>query len=96
MERTIPMTNSQMLNTAKQVALDYINNTRPAQILPYELEDMYIVWFCKTIQNWKALVSTDVVNGMYFEVTYNGDKNETYLDVYQQKNHITVGDDKND
>lgn len=90
------MTNSQMLNTAKQVALDYINNTRPAQILPYELEDMYIVWFCKTIQNWKALVSTDVVNGMYFEVTYNGDKNETYLDVYQQKNHITVGDDKND
>lgn len=22
-----------------------------------ELEFMYIVWFCKTLQNWKALVS---------------------------------------
>ena len=45
-------------------------------------EEMYIVWFCKTLQNWKALVSTDVINGVYWEVTHNGDKNETYVDTY--------------
>ena len=47
------------------------------------LMDMYVVWFCKTLQNWKALVSGVNING-YIEVTYNGDKGETYVDVYQK------------
>ena len=53
-------------------------------------EEMYIVWFCKTLQNWKALVSTDVLNGVYWEVTHNGDKNETYVDTYTKTNNICV------
>ena len=47
-------------------------------------DDMYVVWFCKTLQNWKALVSGVNING-YIEVTYNGDKGETYVDVYQKR-----------
>lgn len=47
------------------------------------LMDMYVVWFCKTLQNWKALVSGVNVN-QYIEVTYNGDKEETYIDVYNE------------
>lgn len=27
--------------------------------------DVYIVWYCKTLQNWKALVSTTLYDGMY-------------------------------
>ena len=46
-------------------------------------EDMYIVWFCKTLQNWKALVSGVYVKE-YIEVTYNGDGEEAYIDVYQR------------
>ena len=46
-------------------------------------EDMYIVWFCKTLQNWKALVS-GVHIPEYIEVTYNGDKQEVYVDVYSK------------
>ena len=57
-------------------------------------EEMYIVWFCKTLQNWKALVSTDVINGVYWEVTHNGDKNETYVDTYTKTNNICVKGDK--
>ena len=53
-------------------------------------EEMYIVWFCKTLQNWKALVSTDVLNGVYWEVTHNRDKNETYVDTYTKTNNICV------
>lgn len=37
-------------------------------------DDVYVVWFCKTLQNWKALVSTNLPDGMYYEVTYDGDK----------------------
>jgi conserved domain protein len=48
-----------------------------------EPSDMYVVWFCKTLQNWKALVSGVHIKE-YIEVTYNGDKKETYVDVYQK------------
>lgn len=53
-------------------------------------EEMYIVWFCKTLQNWKALISTDVINGVYWEVTHNGDKNETYVDTYFKSSNVCV------
>ena len=46
-------------------------------------DDMYVVWFSKTLQNWKALVSGVHIKE-YVEVTYNGDKKETYVDVYQK------------
>lgn len=36
------------------------------------------------LQNWKALVSTTVSDGMYYELTHNGDKGETYVDVYKK------------
>ena len=45
---------------------------------------MYTVWKCKTLQNWKWLISTDLLDGMYYEVTYNGDKEEFYLDAYKK------------
>ena len=47
-------------------------------------EDVFIVWSCKTLQNNKAMVSTVVSDGMYYELTYNGDKKELYLDAYKK------------
>lgn len=46
--------------------------------------DIYVVWVCKTLQNNKALLSTTLLDGMYFEVTYNGDKKELYFDAYHK------------
>ncbi len=46
--------------------------------------EVYIVWYCKTLQNWKALASTTLNDGMYYELTLNGDKNEIYLDAYKK------------
>lgn len=43
---------------------------------------IYVVWSCKTLQNNKALLSTSFDDTRYFEVTYNGDKKEFYLDCY--------------
>jgi hypothetical protein len=42
------------------------------------------VWYCKTLQNWKALASTTLFDGMYYELTLNGDKQEIYLDAYKK------------
>lgn len=46
--------------------------------------DVYIVWKCKTLQNWKYLISTTLYDSMYYELTYNGDLNEWYLDAYRK------------
>lgn len=50
-----------------------------------ETKDIYEVWNCKTLQNNKALLSTNISDGMYFECTYNGDKQELYFDVYKKQ-----------
>lgn len=45
---------------------------------------VYIVWKAKILQNWKYLISSTLPDGMYYELTYNGDKEEWYLDVYKK------------
>jgi Family of unknown function (DUF6275) len=55
-------------------------------------DDVYVVWFCKTLQNWKALVSSTLPDGMYYEVTRNGDKGETYIDAYKKFENVKVED----
>ena len=56
----------------------------------FSLEDVYLVWTCKTLQNWKALISTSLPDGMYYECTFNGDKNEMYLDAYKKFENQTI------
>lgn len=58
--------------------IDITDNVR------FTKDNIYIVWSCKTLQNNKALLSTTLPDGMYYELTYNGDKNEIYLDAYKK------------
>lgn len=58
----------------------------------FAVDEVYVVWFCKTLQNWKALVSTTLPDGMYYEVTYNGDKGETYIDAYKKFDNVRIPD----
>lgn len=56
-------------------------------------EDCFVVWFSKTLQNWKALVSTSKTKiADYAEVTHNGDKKETYVDVYTKVSNRAFAD----
>ena len=50
--------------------------------------DVFVVWSCKTLQNAKALLSTTNSDGMYYECTFNGDKNEVYFDAYKKEKNI--------
>lgn len=50
--------------------------------------NVYVVWQCKTLQNNKALLSTTLTDGMYYEATYNGDKKELYFDAYKKFDNV--------
>ena len=80
-----------MQEKAKQIVVDYFNShvdvTDGKQITT---DDVYIVWFCKTLQNWKVLASTNISDGMYYEITHNGDKDETYVDAYKKWDNFKV------
>lgn len=54
--------------------------------------DVYTVWKCKILQNWKFLISTTLFDGMYYELTYNGDKKEWYLDAYKKFENCCIKD----
>lgn len=56
---------------------------------PIDLSNVFVVWSCKTLQNYKCLVSTTISgDGIYAEYTYNGDKQELYEDVYGKITNI--------
>ena len=84
---------NEKLIKAKQLVIDYFNE-KCDKTDDFELteKDVYVVWFCKTLQNWKALLSTTVPDGMYYEVTYNGDKKESYIDAYKKFDNRRVED----
>jgi hypothetical protein len=82
---------------ARRMVVHYFNTKVPKTssetIFEIEMGDVFVVWFCKTLQNWKALVATEVCDGCYFEVTHNGDKNETYIDYYKKVDNVVMNQD---
>lgn len=54
--------------------------------------DVYTVWKAKALQNWKYLISSTLFDGMYYELTYNGDRKEWYLDAYKKFENIVIPD----
>lgn len=83
------MKNDVFLKLCKQKIVEYFNNHADKTVKKRITEDdVFIVWSCKTLQNNKALVSTTVPDGMYYELTYNGDRNELYFDAYKKWENI--------
>lgn len=73
--------NDEMLDLCKDIVISYIEDN---ELVKVTKDSVFIVWFSKTLQNFKALVSTTLSDGMYYELTYNGDKDELYLDAYKK------------
>ena len=53
-------------------------------------DEIFVLWSCKTLQNMKVLLSASFKGSTYFEITYNGNKDEIYLDVYKKKKTYVV------
>ncbi len=77
------MTNEKFLDKCKDLvkkyAIEHLDKTD--EITNF---NVYVVWSCKTLQNSKALLSTDLKDGMYYECTMDGDKKKIYFDAYKK------------
>ena len=72
-----------MDNTALQIIADYISEhlDKSDGLVAFEV---HITWKAKILKNWKYLISSTLYDGMYYELTFNGDKKEWYLDAYKK------------
>lgn len=84
-----------MIEKSRKIVFEYVkaNLEKTDTHVTFGPDEVYVVWFAKTLQNWKALLSTTLPDGMYYEVTYNGDKKEIYLDAYKKFHNVAIADD---
>lgn len=77
------MSNEEFIQKSKDLVKDYaIEHLDKTDEIPNF--NVYVVWSCKTLQNGKALLSTDLKDGMYYELTMDGDKKKIYFDAYKK------------
>ena len=76
---------------ALQIVRDYIEDHLDKSDPKPEF-DVYTVWKAKALQNWKYLISSTLLDGMYYELTYNGDEKVWYLDAYKKFENKVVTD----
>ena len=82
------MDNKKFANECKKIVAKYHNeHTAGEMLMP---DDVYVVWLCKALGNNKALLATPAMDGIYYEITYNGAKNEAYVDVYKKQENVCV------
>lgn len=78
-----------------QYALEHLDRSDNVEF-PFNDDTVYTVWTCKTLKNWKALISTSLHDGMYYECTYNGETQEMYLDAYKKFQNKTIKIEQSD
>lgn len=77
------MSNEKFIEKCKELVKNYtLEHVDKTDVVP--IFGVFVVWSCKTLQNSKALLSTTLSDGMYYECTLNGDKREIYFDAYKK------------
>lgn len=86
------MGNDEFINKCKEIIVDYFNSQADSTDKNGKIttNDVFVVWGVKALQNNKALASTNVSDGMYYEITHNGDKKEIYVDAYKKWKNFVV------
>ena len=75
---------------AVKIVRTYIEEHLDKSDGPVEYE-VYVVWKAKVLQNWKWLISSTLYDGMYYELTFDGDRGRFYLDAYKKiENQVVV------
>ena len=81
-----------MDKTAFAIVVNYIEEHLDKSDTTPDFE-VFTVWKCKALQNWKYLISSSLPDGMYYELTYNGDKHEWYLDAYKKFDNRRISEE---
>lgn len=90
------MSNNDFVDLAKACVVTYFNNKLEKTDSEKTIteDDVFVVWLAKILQNHKAMISTTVPDGMYYEITYNGDKDVVYLDAYKKWDNVEITRDE--
>ena len=80
---------------ARLILFNYIKERmeKTDKHVTFQYDEVYVVWFTKTLKNWKCMLSTTLPDGMYYEITYNGEARETYVDAYKKWDNFALSDD---
>jgi len=90
MANNAPIEKRDFVARAKQVLIQYLDEyENGADEATYEI---FVVWFTKTLQNWKVMMITTLREEMYYEVTHDGNQKVTYVDTYQKVENAIVPD----
>lgn len=57
---------------------------KAAEIIGCSVNDIFIVWSAKVLQNSKIIVSSKVVGAPMLEITMDGNNGVVYFDVYRK------------
>lgn len=77
---------------AIRLVREHLENRMPT-IIPQLDFTCRLVWFAKTLQNWKAIVVTNLPDNFMYEVIYDGDKKQAYIDMYQKLENVCIPDE---
>lgn len=80
-----------MIERAKKIVRGWVNDHLDKSDPAPEYE-VFVVWQCKALQNWKFLLSTTLPDGMYYELTFNGDDGVWYFDAYKKFENKAIAD----
>ena len=79
------MTNKEFIKIAQEQVVEYFNShVDKTDNKTITINDVFVVWDCYILGHQKALLSTTVSDGMYYEITYNSNKHEMYFDAYKK------------
>lgn len=85
------MDNDRHLKAAKQAVVNsYMHDYKPSVDQILDVDDVYIVWFCYILGGWKALLSTNVQDDKYYEVTFDKDIQRVYVDTYVKEKNDSI------
>lgn len=88
---------NKFIQICKKAIVDYFNSQADSTDKNGKIteDNVFFVWGVKVLQNNKALVSTNIPDGMYYECTYNGDKKEMYVDAYKKWKNFVIKVEEN-
>ena len=58
------------------------------------IDDLHLVWFARELQNYKCVIIDLSGSQKYCECTYNGNKEELYVDIYEKKYNVCLKADE--
>jgi hypothetical protein len=73
---------------AKKMLFAFIQHPIKKTHPTFSVDEIYVVWFAYVLGAWKALLSTSIPDGRYYEITFNKDKSEIYIDTYEKIDNI--------